>query len=169
MRSLGANVATANREAVPEEILLQPDKSRATEAFSSQVDINGKYLIGNREYGNGNLNGDYNWVIFTLAAPKAAPGNVYIYGELSDWQLKKDLQLLYDATNQRYTGQALLKQGYYNYDYAVQTAGIPDEAFFEGSYNLTENQYDIIVYYRPPGARTDLIIGYQPLNYNGRR
>ena len=169
MRSLGANVATANREATPEEILLQPDKGRAREAFSSQVDINGKYIIGNREYGNGPLNGDYNWVIFNLAAPQPAPGNVFVYGELSDWQLNKDLQLQYDAANQRYSGRALLKQGYYNYSYAVQTTGVPNEKYFEGSFNLTENLYDIIVYYRPPGARTDLIIGYQQVNYNGRR
>ncbi|GEO06926.1 hypothetical protein AAE02nite_45900 [Adhaeribacter aerolatus] len=169
MRSLGANVATANREAVPEEILLLPDKSRARDAFSSQEDINGKYLIGNREYGNGAINGDYNWVTFNLASPQPAAGNVYVFGELSDWQLKKDFQLSYDAANHRYTGRALLKQGYYNYDYAVQTSGIPDERYYEGSFNLTENQYDIIVYYRPPGARTDLIIGYQPVNYNARR
>ncbi|MDB5261603.1 MAG: hypothetical protein JWQ14_884 [Adhaeribacter sp.] len=168
MRSLGANVATANREAVPEEILLQPDQNRAREAFGSQIDINGKYLIGNREYGNGALNGDYNWVTFTLAVPQPAPGNVYLYGELADWQLKKELQMSYNAATQQYTGRALLKQGYYNYDYAVQTSAIPDETYLEGSYNLTENQYDIIVYYRPPGARTDLIIGYQTLNYNGR-
>jgi hypothetical protein len=169
MRSLGANVATANREVVPEGILLQQDKSRSREAFSSQVDINGRYLIGNREYGNGALNGDYNLVTFNLQAPQPAAGNVFVFGELSDWQLKKEFQLEYDAANQRYTGQALLKQGYYNYDFAIQTSGAPDESYFEGSHNLTENQYDIIVYYRPPGSRTDLIIGYQPLNYNQRR
>ncbi|KAA5540134.1 type IX secretion system plug protein [Adhaeribacter rhizoryzae] len=169
MRSLGANIATANREATPEEILLQPDKSRGSEAFSSQVDINGKYIIGNREYGSGAVNGDYNVVTFNLAAPKPAPGNVYVFGAITDWQLKKDFQLQYDAANQRYTGRALLKQGYYNYSYAVQTANIPDETYYEGSFNTTENEYDIIVYYRPPGARTDLIIGYQPLNYNPRR
>jgi len=171
MRSLGANVAAANREVIPEEILLIGDKSRAREAFSSQIDVNGKFIFGNREYGNAALNGDYNWVTFNLLSPQPAPGNVYVFGALSDWNLRKDFQLTYDAGNQRYTGRILLKQGYYNYSYAVQSSSAAangNEVFYEGSFNNTENQYDILVYYRPPGARTDLLIGYQPVSFNGR-
>jgi len=172
MRSLGANVAAANREVVPEEILLVGDRNRSREAFSSQIDIDGKFIIGNREFGNGPLNGDYNWVTFNLLATQPAPGNVYVFGALSGWGLHKNYQLTYNPETQRYTGRILLKQGYYNYHYAVQTgtgsATNPDETFYEGSFNQTQNQYEVLVYYRPPGARTDLLIGYQPLNFNGR-
>lgn len=172
MRSLGANIATVNREVVPEQVLLVGDRSRAAEAFGSQIDIDGKFIIGNREFGNGDFNGDYQWVTFNLLAPRPAPGNVYVFGGLSDWRLNENCQLAYDPENQRYTGRLLLKQGYYNYHYAVQNSGaatsFPDETYFEGSFNQTQNQYDILVYYRPPGARTDLLIGYQTLNFNGR-
>jgi len=41
--------------------------------------------------------------------------------------------------------------------------------YFEGSFNNTENRYDILVYYRPPGSRSDLLIGYQEVNVNSRR
>ena len=170
-RFLGANVATANREVVPEEVILVTDISRARDVYSNQPDINGRYIFGNRDYGNEAASADYNWVTFTLAAPQQAPGDVYIFGELSAWKLLPEYKMNYDAANQRYTGRVYLKQGYYNYYYAVQTASTanPNEIYFEGSFNNTENMYDILVYYRPPGSRSDLLIGYQEVKFNGRR
>jgi hypothetical protein len=44
----------------------------------------------------------------------------------------------------------------------------PDEIYFEGSHRETENQYDLLVYYRPPGSRADLLIGYQTVAVNSR-
>jgi hypothetical protein len=170
-RYLGANVAGANREVVPEEILLAGDQTRSREAFSQQIDINGQYVTGNRDFANGGLNADYNWVTFQLRAERPAPGDVYVFGALSAWQLQPQFKLTYDPATQVYAGKALLKQGYYNYYYAVQAPGAAagDETYFEGSYQQTENQYDILVYYRPPGSRTDLLIGYTKVSYNGRR
>jgi len=170
-RYLGANIATANREVIPEEVVLVTDLSRARDVYSSQQDINGRYIFGNRDYGNEVASADYNWVTFTLDAAKPAPGDVYIFGELSDWKLLPAYKIAYDAANLRYTGRVYLKQGYYNYYYAVLPSGEtnPDEVYFEGSFNNTENRYDILVYYRPPGSRSDLLIGYQEVNVNSRR
>jgi hypothetical protein len=170
-RFLGANVGGANREVVPEEILLVGDQNRSREAFSQQIDINGQYVPGNRDFADGGLNADYNWVTFQLLADRPAPGEVYVFGALSDWQLQPDFKLTYDPARQVYSGKAMLKQVYYNYRYAVVPPGSapPDETYFEGSHYQTENIYDILVYYRPPGSRTDLVIGYTKVNYNGRR
>ncbi|WP_051360097.1 DUF5103 domain-containing protein [Adhaeribacter aquaticus] len=168
-RALGANVAAANREVVPEEIRLIPEKSRAKDPFSQQIDINGRRVFGSRDFNNP-LSSDYNWVTFQLAAPQPAPGNVYIFGELTGWKLNDAFKMQYDATSQSYVGRVYLKQGYYNYSYAVQQgATAPDETYFEGSFSNTENMYDILVYYRPPGTRTDLLIGYQVVPFNPRR
>ena len=62
----------------------------------------------------------------------------------------------------------MLKQGYYNFDFAVAGARgtAPDETYFEGSHYETENQYDLLVYYRPPGTRADLLIGYKAVDMN---
>jgi hypothetical protein len=43
-----------------------------------------------------------------------------------------------------------------------------DWNYFEGDYSLTENFYDIVVYYRPPNQFNDMVIGYTKLNYRGR-
>ncbi|MGV3504196.1 MAG: DUF5103 domain-containing protein [Adhaeribacter sp.] len=168
-RFLGGNVAAANREAVPEEVLLAGDRNRSREAYSQQIDLNGYYVTGNRDFANSGLNADYNWVNFQLLAPQQAAGEVYVFGALSNWQLLPEFKMTYNAANQHYTAKALLKQGYYNYSYVVQAAaGAVNETFFEGSHQQTENIYDILVYYRPPGSRTDLLIGYTKVNYNGR-
>jgi hypothetical protein len=40
--------------------------------------------------------------------------------------------------------------------------------YFEGNHFQTENNYEIIAYYRPPGARGDFIVGYALLRHNSR-
>lgn len=168
-RFLGGNVAAANREAVPEEVLLAGDQNRSREAFSQQIDLNGYYVTGNRDFANRGLNADYNWVGFQLQASQAAAGDVYIFGALSDWQLRPEFKMSYDPATHQYAARVLLKQGYYNYSYVVSApGGAMNETYFEGSHQQTENIYDILVYYRPPGSRTDLLIGYTKVNYNGR-
>ena len=174
MRSLQANglgVARLLRQGNPTQVELLPEASRNRLAYNQYVDANGQRVFENREYGNGAYNGDYAQVTFNLTAAQPAPGPVYVFGALSDWQLKDEFRLTYDSVRAAYTGRALLKQGYYNYSYAVapRRAGTPaDEIYFEGTHQETENQYDLLVYYRPPGTRTDLLIAYQALDLNKR-
>ena len=168
-RSLGIGVARLDAEASPRQALLQLDGSRNGQAYTQFDDINGQRVIESREYGNGATNADYLDVTFQLKSATPAPGPVYVLGALTDWQLKDEFKLTYNAENQAYTGHALLKQGYYNFIYATQTAQGPNSAVWEGSHQETENQYDLLVYYRPPGTRADLLIGYQSLDVNRRR
>ncbi|MFD1872395.1 DUF5103 domain-containing protein [Hymenobacter bucti] len=174
MRSLQANglgIARLGRQASPTQAELLPEASRNGQAYNQYEDANGQRIFENREYGEGAINGDYAQVTFNLRAEQPAPGPVYVLGALSDWQLKDEFRLSYDSLQRRYTGRALLKQGYYSYSYAVapRAAGAPpDETYFEGTHTETENQYDLLVYYRPPGTRTDLLIAYQYLDLNKR-
>ncbi|WP_055562257.1 MULTISPECIES: DUF5103 domain-containing protein [Hymenobacter] len=167
-RSVGVGVARVDANASPRTADLQPEATRNGQSYSQYEDINGQRVIESREYGNGATNADYLNVAFHLRAPQAAPGPVYVVGALSDWQLKDEYKLTYDAATGEYTGGALLKQGYYNYLYAVQTAQGANSVYWEGSHQETENQYDLLVYYRPPGTRTDLLIGYQSIDVNSR-
>lgn len=163
----GVGVSQINLEANPPEVLLEPDGNRAGIAYTQYPDANGKRIFGNRQYGNGDVNADYAWVNFTLKAPEAA-GEVYLQGELSNWGQMPEARMAYDAGLGAYRGRMLLKQGYYNYYYTLRTAAGTNESFFEGSHFETENDYDILVYYRPPGARTDLLVGYERLTFNRR-
>ncbi len=169
-RSAGIGVAKIDAEVTPRAALLQPETSRADQRYTQYDDINGQRLIESREYaGDPGTNPDYLDVTFQLRAEAPAPGPVYVIGAMSDWQLRDEFKLTYDAANQVYRGHALLKQGYYNYYYATQTPTGANSVPWEGSHQETENQYDLLVYYRPPGTRTDLLIGYQRLDMNRRR
>ena len=166
----GLAVQSINLKVNPVQVRLLPEATRGGLAYNQYVDTNGQRVFESREYGDGRTNADYADVTFQLAAPQPAPGPVYVLGALTDWQLKEEFKLTYDEVAQRYTGHALLKQGYYNYSFAVASAGgLADETYFEGTHTETENQYDLLVYYRPPGTRTDLLIGYQQVGFNSRQ
>ena len=170
--SVGLGVRHVDPRAVPvSAVELQEEVSRAGTAYNQYVDANGQRVFESREYGNGATNGDYADVQFRLKAAQPAPGPVYVFGALTDWQLKDEFRLTYDEGKQLYSGHALLKQGYYNYDFAVAGARgtVPNETYFEGTHYETENQYDLLVYYRPPGTRADLLIGYQTVDMNSRQ
>ena len=66
-----------------------------------------------------------------------------------------------------YVADIPLKQGFYNYAYVtVPKRGdkIPNMSELEGDWYETENQYTILVYYRPFGARYDQLMGTFNLN-----
>ncbi|WP_210517265.1 type IX secretion system plug protein [Hymenobacter terricola] len=171
IQTVGLGVLHVDPRATPvTTVLLQPEVSRSPTAYNQYVDANGQRVFESREYGSGATNADYADVTFQLKADQPAPGPVYVFGALTDWQLKDEFKLTYDDTKQLYTGHALLKQGYYNFDFAVAGArGIaPNEVYYEGTHYETENQYDLLVYYRPPGTRADLLIGYQTVDMNKR-
>lgn len=68
----------------------------------------------------------------------------------------------YNAARQRYEGQLLLKQGYYSYQYLMDTGnGRGTTNPVEGNYYQTENEYSILVYYRQAGARYDRLVGWR--------
>ncbi|MBJ6118079.1 DUF5103 domain-containing protein [Pontibacter sp. BT310] len=169
VRYNGIRVSSVNAEANPIEVFLQIDKNRSGEVYSQEPDINGKMLFNNREYGNGDVNSDYTWVDFELKASEEQTGQVYILGALTDWKISSDARMRYNAEKQVYNGRLLLKQGYYNYQYVLQQNQTIDYSYYEGSHFQTENSYDILIYYRPPGSRADLLIGYEEILFNRRR
>jgi type 9 secretion system plug protein len=139
------------------------DKERATEPYFSRVDINGKFLISSQDYPNPedyDLRSDYVEHIFTLQTGRKYIEDVYVFGELTDWELKDEFRMQYDAEYSSYTTAAWLKQGYYDYIYVLGNAdGTADETTIEGNWFESTNDYTLIVYYRPFGARYDRAIG----------
>ncbi|WP_436517127.1 type IX secretion system plug protein domain-containing protein [Ekhidna sp. To15] len=124
-------------------------------------DINGNFLIQNTDPGEDFLNADYANVKFSLKSDQIN-GNVYVWGQFNDWQLN-DLNRMQFTTNNgvsRYETNIPLKQGYYEFLYFVESNDLP-AYYFEGSHFQTENQYEILVYYRKPGNVNDELVGYK--------
>lgn len=163
LKYFGENVKTVHFEKDKIFGWVEEDKSRAEQVYTGeQMDLNGKYVIDNIEDKDPLIENDYAKISFTLNADKIN-GKVYIAGELTNWELNKDTEMVYDPESYSYKGSLILKQGWYNYQYIVKSNTLSAN-YFEGNWSATKNQYEIIVYYRPFELGSDLIIGYLSLN-----
>lgn len=148
------------------------DLIRYADAYLFTEDINGKYVIGNKEYDDPDLSSDYVHVLFSLGVKTPFDdGDVYIIGKMSDWLADERFKMQYSEIRREYEADVLLKQGYYDYIYAVAPNGKKELDFeaTEGNWQETNNDYTIIVYYRPFGARYDRIMAVQTVASNNRK
>jgi hypothetical protein len=149
------------------EVELIQDKSRDNIPYFTIQDINGKFTVENQQGTIPSTDADYMNIKFSLHSFEELPdNNVYVYGAFTDYNCYDDCKMHYNAENQQYELEYIVKQGYCNYQYVVtdKSSGFIDEVPFEGSFYETENDYVIYVYYRPFGSRYDALIGYKILN-----
>ena len=142
-------------------VVLMPDETRSHQTYLNWVDYNGKRVIENKDGVNIVEDGDYAVVHFYLkSGDKSDLGDIYIYGELSDWQCKDEFKMQYDEASGMYFAKVRLKQSYYNYVYVLQDEeGKIDYSFTEGSHQETENDYTILVYHKNVFYGYDELIG----------
>lgn len=140
------------------------DKSRDP-AFFQALDINGGFYIRDLENRSGRLTSEYVKVKFRLEHPETNTP-IYVVGAFNQWQKNGSSQMKFDVESGEYFTTQLLKQGWYNYMYVMDSQE-PDR--LEKSFFETENLYEIFVFFRPMGARGDQLVGYQKINYNSRR
>jgi len=148
-------------------VYLTPSESREFKPYFYWQDFNGKYYVAAQEGREPETDADYVYVYFTLQSPAMIEGgDLFVSGELSNWTFSNDNRMIYNPERKQYECTLLLKQGWYNYEYAFtedgnKTAVAPK---FEGSHYETENDYMAIVYYRNPRDRYDRIIGTGSVN-----
>ena len=69
--------------------------------------------------------------------------------------------MTYNKRTKSYQTKLLFKQGFYNYKYVLLTKdNSVDNYTIEGSHYQTENNYTVLVYYKPYGTRYTQVIGY---------
>jgi len=159
----GRNVSRIDVTETKTNVWLGLDISRGNLPYTQNFqDINGRFIIQNNDPGESDLNADYANVIFNLKSEEL-PGQVFVTGHFNNWRTNEDNLLRFNPSTGRYTTKLVLKQGYYEYRYFVQSASKPPYAL-EGSHFLTENEYEMLVYYRQPGNINDEIVGYKKFN-----
>jgi hypothetical protein len=90
-------------------------------------------------------------------------------GSLTQWGKAPEAKLVWDPKLKVHQTTLLLKQGWYDYQFALKGEfGFVTESF-EGSYFETENEYEVLVYFRNLGSRYDQLVSYINLNPNKRR
>lgn len=149
------------------DVTLRTDETRFARPIDFRPDANGRFIIENNNANQTLLQCDYASVLFSIAQNMPIDeADVYVFGELTDWQLKPEFKMEYSHEARAYYCEAILKQGYYNYQYVVldHRTGALDPDGLEGNWYETGNLYTLLVYYHPFGSRFDRLMGAVTLN-----
>jgi hypothetical protein len=139
--------------------------------YTYSPDINGQFAVRTLEGNDNSTEADYALMHFTLAV--TAPFNekeVYVFGAFNDFSISDNNKMNYGSKNQTYTTSILLKQGFYNYTFAtVGKDNLVNTNEINGSFFQTENEYTVLVYYKPTGSLYDRVIGVGQGYFNQNR
>lgn len=140
---------------------LYPNLPRANKPYTFFPDINGSFFPRNINRDNASIEADYTWVYFTLVSPEAfGKKQIYITGMFNNYEFTSDNLMTYNAENQAYEKALLIKQGFTNFQYTtVNNQRIDLEDAVDGNFAETENQYQVLVYYRGNNDLYDRVIG----------
>ena len=159
-------IAHVDYQKTGDVIYAKPDKDRSGLPYFNYGDNNGKYYIQTTDLNNSDWQGDYGRVRFVFVPPDntAFEGKeLYLLGEFTGYKLNETSRMVFNPANNIYEGSALMKMGFYNYAYVTidnnEHGAKPSFEFTEGNHFETENNYNILVYYRPLGGRTDQLVG----------
>lgn len=149
------------------KIVLTPVEDKQFKMYASKEDLNGRFYIARDYSENVSTEADYANVTFTLEHDRPVlDGYVCLYGQLTDWKCDSINQLEYDYDNNKYSTTLLLKQGYYDYRFAVKRPFEDhiDLTYFEGSHYEAENDYQVFVYFKDKIAGYDRLVAYRLVN-----
>ena len=171
LRLQSDRVANAKYSNSSTEIFVKPDGDRSAQRFNFYRDANGFYLIESSENINPLWQADYATVNFTFVPSGNSPfpdKDIFVFGQLTNYDLSENAKMKYNAEKGVYESSLFLKQGYYDYSYVTIDRNtkkrIGSFDYTEGNFWETENDYTILVYYRPLAGRADELVGYTRVN-----
>ena len=134
------------------------NETHPARAYVSDEDVNGAFYIRRNWDEDNDIMAEYVLVHFILrTTPLYNGGNVYVSGQWTQGEKSERYRMDYDEELGIYEKAILMKQGYYNYEY-IQDNGSTSRTM--GSFYQTENEYQILLYYREQGGRSDRLVGY---------
>lgn len=138
------------------------DRERIHDPYTYYPDVNGNFVIRSIGAEYDATEADYSWVHFALDAYEAYPKKeVYVYGNFNNYQLSDANKMTFNVQTGHYEATLLLKQGFYNYTYVtLNEKGEVNTTEINGSFDETENEYIVLVYYSKYGSYYDRVIGY---------
>ena len=166
-RYAGLNIDAVEFHAPYYHSILRPDIIRSQRPYTFMDDINGRFTVRTLSGDDYSTEADYQIVHFYLRCEKPFAEKVYILSETFNNILDERSQMDYSVQDGGYVKLAVLKEGYYNYLYVTQkNAQTPaSPAAIEGNFFQTENEYRVMVYFRPMGGRYDRLIGVQTIQF----
>ena len=109
---------------------------------------------------------DYILTHFQLKAPSPYPYRIFLNGDWTYNRLLPAYEMNYNSTEGYYEAVVPLKFGYYNYQFlAADEQGRLSSFKVDDGHYQTENSYQALIYYRPQGGRTDMLVGYTNIRF----
>lgn len=163
IRNAVANVLSVTSGEIYNTILYT-NEARGSKPYTNWPDVNGNFVIKNSSPAVENvaLESDYSWVFFKLSAPAFFDKKaIYVGGMFNNYAKTDEYKLEYNEKLNTYEKAIMIKQGFTNYMYIVtnKDGSVDGEGAPDGNYYQTENQYDVLVYYRMNNERYDRVIG----------
>jgi hypothetical protein len=167
IRNAANNVSKISSNGAIYNSFLFTDEARANFPYSFTLDANGNFVVRNLNATNNKIEADYAWVYFSLSAPSfRLDKDIYVNGMFNNYALTPENKMEYNEKKNVYEKALLIKQGFTNYQYVVADAkgNLDPENSIDGNFFQTENEYEVIVYYRENTQRYDRVIGFVALN-----
>ncbi len=86
---------------------------------------------------------------------------VYIYGPFNNWTIHEANRMEYKSATDSYVGRAVIKEGEYDYKYALVERGRIDDLRLDASFASTAQEYTSLAYYRDPALQADRLLQLQ--------
>lgn len=161
-------VASADYNKNSTDIFLRPDGPLNLQRYVYYADLNGLGSIEAIRGINPFWEADYATVYFSFVPPdgNAYPNkDIYLYGQLTNYDYTDSIRMIFNKEKQLYQTRLLLKQGYFDYTYVAVDKNNPAiKKEMDGNNFETENNYTILIYYRPYTGRSDELIGISSFN-----
>ena len=129
-------------------------------------DADGAFLIRNSDNVEINTTSDYMLTHFQLNVSSPYPYRIFLNGDWTYDRLLPAYEMTYNSAGGYYEAVVPLKLGYYNYQFlATDEQGRLSYFRVDNSHYQTENSYQALIYFRPPGGRTDKLVGYANVRF----
>lgn len=150
-------------DSMKNHVFMLSDKIFSKDHYRTVPDVNGAFSIDVREGTDPTRDADYALVHYGIKMQDPIlDGGIYLFGGLTDWQVKPEHRLEYNYRDRTYEGSIYLKQGYYNYQYIYVRDGVSEgeTEVTEGSFFDARQIYTFYVYHQQMGSRYDRLIGH---------
>ena len=161
VRNTSINIRGFDLEDIYSNFLFE-DFSRKNRKYTFNPDINGGFLFNVNNSSNAEFEADYVNIHFYLQKPQAfdLENKIYVVGDFNNYQISDEYLMEYNSRYNLFELVLKLKQGFYNYKYiAVNQEKKIIHGEISGNFDETENEYNVIVYYRNYGERFDRVVG----------
>ena len=161
VRNTSINIRGFDLEDIYSNFLFE-DFSRKNRKYTFNPDINGGFLFNVNNSSNAEFEADYVNIHFYLQKPQAfdSKNKIYVVGDFNNYQISDEYLMEYNSRYNLFELVLKLKQGFYNYKYiAVNQEKKIIHGEISGNFDETENEYNVIVYYRNYGERFDRVVG----------